>query len=264
LVTARGLSAVLGAISSIKAAFDKPKQPPSSTLVNAITILVQRVFEVAMKESSSMDIKSWLLLTSVVGFTTNPMECYAKLATAVNHIATSLKEKKTSGLSWSDRDKDYIIDLLMPVHDAIENEVGNSTKEGLMRDIKAGLLDSMNQIEAAKNYAMPNEAEIARKQGFADVQKFLASPTETTLELNLSKSGRMAVHRLIDNHMGYDKVRHSSSGFGRDRYLVLTKKDADTPSVTKAKKGTEGKAHGTTCEVEHVQQIYSNVTSSGD
>jgi hypothetical protein len=88
-----------------------------------------------------------------------------------------------------------------------------------MREIKEGLLYSVNQIEAVKNHAMPHESDIAGKQGFADVQRFLASPAETTLKLNLSKAGRMGVHRLIDNQMSWGKVRHSSEGCGRDVYL---------------------------------------------
>jgi len=35
-----------------------------------------------------------------------------------------------------------------------------------MREIKEGLLYSVNQIEAVKNHAMPHESDIARKQGF--------------------------------------------------------------------------------------------------
>jgi len=237
VAAARGRDAVLGAISSIKAVCDK-QTPPSATLANAMTTLFQRVFELAVKDASHsyLDIKSLLLLTSVVGLTTKPMEYYAVLAAAVNLVAANLKEKKTSMLSWSDRGKDYITDLLVPVHDAIENEMGNSTKEELMREIMAGLLESANQTEAAKNYAMPAEAEIARKAGYSDVQRFLLSPTETTLNLNLTKSGRMAVHRLIDYQMSYNKVRHSSVGSGHSRYLVLTKCDAESPSDVRIKK----------------------------
>ena len=113
-------------------------------------------------------------------------------------------------LSWSDKNKDYIVDLLLPVHDAIESEIGSSTKATLMQEIKAGLISSVSEIETVKNHAMPAEAEIARKHRFPQVANFLASSTETTLNLNLSKAGRMAVHRLIDNQMGYGKVKHSS------------------------------------------------------
>ncbi|KAL7497036.1 hypothetical protein ACHAWT_005353 [Skeletonema menzelii] len=231
LTVTKGHNAVLGAIKSIKAECDK-QETPSPALTDAITILVQHVLA-AKPSSNRLDINTLLLLASVVGLATNPTQYYSELATAVNQVAANLKEKKTSMLSWSDRGKDFITDLLVPVHDAVENEC---TKEGLMREIKAGLLESVNEIEVAKDYAMPDEAEIARKAGFSDVHKFLLSPTETTLNLNLSKEGRKAVHRLIDYSLGYGKVSHSSVGSGRSRYLVLKKCDAESPADLKAKK----------------------------
>lgn len=78
---------------------------------------------------------------------------------------------------------------------------------------------------------MPTEADIAGKKGFPDMKKFLLSPTETSLSLNLSKAGRMAVHRLIDYSMGHGKLRHHSEGSGRSRYLVVTKCNAESPEM---------------------------------
>ena len=231
LIATKGNNAVLGAIKSIKAECDK-QGSPSPALTDAITILVPRAF-VAKAGYNHLDIKTLLLLASVVCLTTNPTQYYSELVTAVNQVAANLKEKKTSMLSWSDRGKDYITDLLVPVLDAIEDEC---TKEGLMKEIKAGLLESVNESEVAKNYAMPNEAEIARKAGFRDVHKFLLSPTETTISLNLTKSGRKDVHRLIDYQIGYGKISHSSRGSGHGRYLVLQKCDAESPADVKAKK----------------------------
>eukprot|EP00574_Skeletonema_japonicum_P006003 CAMPEP_0201717148 /NCGR_PEP_ID=MMETSP0593-20130828/2943_1 /ASSEMBLY_ACC=CAM_ASM_000672 /TAXON_ID=267983 /ORGANISM="Skeletonema japonicum, Strain CCMP2506" /LENGTH=462 /DNA_ID=CAMNT_0048207117 /DNA_START=10 /DNA_END=1398 /DNA_ORIENTATION=- len=237
LTAARGQS-VLGAISSIKTVWDKQKLL-SPALTTSLTILVHRVFELILKDSfssySRLEIKSLPLLTSVVGLTTNPTQCYSELATVVNHVAVHLKEEKTTLLSWMDREKDYIIDLLVPVHDAIESEAGNSTKEGLMREIKSGLLDSVNQIVVVKNYSMPKEAAIARRSGYGDIHQFLLSPTETTLNLNLTKKGRMDVHRLIDNNF-CAAVSHTSRGSGHQRILVLTKRNAESPSDLKAKK----------------------------
>lgn len=239
-LTAAHGQVVIGAISSIKAVWDMQKIL-SPTLTEALTTLVQRAFELILKDSfsgssySGLEIKSLVLLTSVAGLTTDPAQYYAELATVVNHVAVHLKEEKSSLLSYRDKGKDYITDLLVPVHDAIESELGNSTKDGLMKEIKYGLLDSVNEIEVEKNYAMPKEAEIARRAGYRDIHQFLLSPTETTLNLNLTKKGRMDVHRLIDNNF-YSKVDHSSRGFGHQRYLVLTKRNAESSSELKAKK----------------------------
>jgi hypothetical protein len=56
----------------------------------------------------------------------------------------------------------------VPVHNTIGNEIGNwqQYQRGFMREIKEGLLYSVNQIEAVKSHAMPHESDIARKQGF--------------------------------------------------------------------------------------------------
>ncbi len=239
-LTAAHGQVVIGAISSIKAVWDMQKIL-SPTLTEALTTLVQRAFELILKDSfsgssySGLEIKSLVLLTSVAGLTTDPAQYYAELATVVNHVAVHLKEEKSSLLSYRDKGKDYITDLLVPVHDAIESELGNSIKDGLMKEIKYGLLDSVNEIEVEKNYAMPKEAEIARRAGYRDIHQFLLSPTETTLNLNLTKKGRMDVHRLIDNNF-YSKVDHSSRGFGHQRYLLLTKRNAESSSELKAKK----------------------------
>jgi type II secretory pathway component PulJ len=215
----RSLCAVLGTIQSIQAACKKQQvqvSPPA--LVSAITTLIQRVFDTVVKDSSSsytttdkLGVKSWPLIASAMNLTENlGQEYYDLLSNAVMELAKNMKEKNNSKLSWSDKNKDYVVDLLLPVHDAIESEIGSSIKAAFMQEIKAGLISSVSEIETVKNYAMPAEAEIARKQRFPQVANFLASSTETTLNLNLSKAGRMAVHRLIDNQMGYGKVRHSS------------------------------------------------------
>lgn len=240
----RSLCAVLGAIQSIQAACKKHQvQVSPPVLVSAITTLVQRVFDTVVKDSFSthttdkLGVKSWPLIASAMNLTENlGQEYYDMLSNAVKELVKNMKEKNNSKLSWKDENKDCIVDLLLPVHDAIESENGSSIKAALMQEIKAGLISSVSEIETVKNYAMPAEAEIARKQRFPQVANFLASSTETTLNLNLSKAGRMAVHRLIDNQMGYGKVRHSSVGSGHGRYLVLTKECADTPSTLKAKK----------------------------
>lgn len=92
MVTALELSALLGSISSMKAVCGKQNQTPSSNLVNANNIIVQRVFEVALKDSSSsMDIKSWLLLNLRCGL---HYESHGILLSVSNSRQTNCYESK--------------------------------------------------------------------------------------------------------------------------------------------------------------------------
>lgn len=81
----------------------------------------------------------------------------------------------------------------------------------------------------APSCAMPEEAAAVGLRGDPRLHEFLLSPTQTEITLNLSKAGRMAVHRLID---GLDwrmsqKLSHESSGYGHGRALVVRKRHVD-------------------------------------
>jgi hypothetical protein len=108
------------------------------------------------------------------------------------------------------QDKCPIIDLLHPTWEALGEHLVTA-KGTLKTAINSGLLESLSEAKkTAPDYPMPEEARIAQANGFSDLAKFLLDPLETTMNLELSKNGRMAVHRLIDNKMGYGKLYHQS------------------------------------------------------
>ena len=127
-----------------------------------------------------------------------------------------------------------ILDLLHPTYEAMRSNNdprATLTKTALKRLLLDALEVSTNTPSVHVDNRMPVEAAIAAKGGFKNIEKFLLSKTETILNLNLSKNGRMQVHRLIDNSMRYGVLKHQSGGTGRDRVLVIEKTIGPSPET---------------------------------
>ena len=79
---------------------------------------------------------------------------------------------------------------------------------------------------------MPEDADIAQKAGSPCLAAFLRSSVDRSQRFNLCKARRMQLHRIIDNRIpnSYSKLKHESEGYGRDRVLVITKRQFDDPS----------------------------------
>lgn len=144
--------------------------------------------------------------------------------------ADLMRLEKTSSYSYR-LPKCPIIELLYPTWNVMRQQPNlvNSTKTSLVANaLKSAINESINAVDAPPNYSMPEEAAIAKRFNCPELERILLSPTETSVNLYLTKDGRMQVHRLIDNHIGYGKLSHESQGSGRDRYLVVRKKSAPT------------------------------------
>lgn len=220
----------VGAIRSIIAAH---KQQSSFTLAKALRVMYLKILSSGGRKS--IDYKVWPLVASAMNIGTtdvqDPDTCTKEYGMFSSAVLEKFEEMKGNdpnrwGSYRASEDKCPIIELLVPVHDATEHEGGNAVKTKLMEVMKEALLTSVSEVEKPANYAMPTEAAIAGKQGHPEIKKFLLSPNETSLSLNLSKNGRMGVHRLIDNQIGYGKLSHQSEGYGRERYLVIRRRYA--------------------------------------
>jgi len=233
-------SPLRGALKSLLAV-----QQPSSTHVKAFRQLYLPLLECTVK---STDHNTWPIVVSAMAIGTNELQdvdmCakeYSLLLPAVLKVAELMKKQKPiqCGRYCALKDKCPIIDLLVPTYNAIEHEGGSIMKANLREIIKKTLLESINEVQATLDHSMPTEAAIASKIKFQgkipNLQQFLLSPTETSLRLDLSKSGRMAVHRLIDNDMGYGKLTHESEGSGCRRCLVIRKVNDEPPEMIKKK-----------------------------
>mmetsp|Transcript_7627 Transcript_7627/g.16741 ORF Transcript_7627/g.16741 Transcript_7627/m.16741 type:complete len:403 (+) Transcript_7627:134-1342(+) len=234
-------SLLLGALKSLLAV-----EQPSSIHAKTLRILYIPLLQGEVKPT---DRKTWPVIASAMthGVSALPADLvdadsrskeYELLYDTVLQNAKLMKEDSPllCGNYNSYRDNCPIIDLLHPTYEAITHESGNAIKAKLKAVIKEGLTESINEVQSVPDHSMPTEAEIAGKNGFPDIQRFLLSPTETSIRLNLTKSGRMEVHRLIDNKMcSYGKLRHCSKGTGRDRCLVVTKSCAEPPEMIKTK-----------------------------
>mmetsp|Transcript_28524 Transcript_28524/g.60785 ORF Transcript_28524/g.60785 Transcript_28524/m.60785 type:complete len:458 (-) Transcript_28524:185-1558(-) len=167
---------------------------------------------------------------------------YILLSNSVLEMVDKMK-KNEYGSYHSNADKDPIIDLLLPTYNAIDREGGGSVEAKLLEIMKKTLLESINEVQPIVDCAMPMEAAIADKKANltkalkGELMSFLLSSTETKLKMNLSKGGRMEVHRLMDDHMKYDtKLKHESEGYGSDRCLVIRKTNAESPEMVQEKK----------------------------
>jgi len=225
----------------------KEQQQPSVDLIKALRELYLPLLRGAEKIN---DCKIWPLVASAINFASNDQtggfdaiicaEDYMLLSERVFVAAKEMKEANpVSYVRYNASEGNCpIIDVLLPAYKAITGgDIGSAAKANLLQVIKTYLLESISEpIEGPVTHAMPEEAEIAGKNGFPDVQSFLLSPSETTLRLNLSKAGRMSVHRLIDYKMGYGKLDHSSEGSGRGRVLVLRKTTGEQLEIMNKKK----------------------------
>ena len=236
-----GVSSVTGAIHSIMDAYT---EQPSPTLAKAIRILYLNLLE---KTTVNEPTTTWPLVADAMNIGVNELHDEKLISIEYNllsdHIFRAVVEMKRKNDTMKSgryyrpsEDKDPVSDLLLPTYNAIGNEVGGTTKAKLLTLMKNELIVSVNEVETAPTFAMPEEAAIAVKKGFPELQRFLLSPTETSLSLNLSKAGRMSVHRLIDYSMPNGKLDHHSEGSGRARYLVITKCNAEPPEMIQKRK----------------------------
>ncbi len=138
-----------------------------------------------------------------------------------------MKQDNQKGEAWTEhKDKCFILDLLVPTCEKLPDT--HPSKAFVEAAIKHALQESLGSAAAPVNYSMPAEAAIATQNGFPDIASFLMSPTATEMPLNLTKAGRMGVHRLIDNQMSYGKLKHVNEGSGRNRVLIIRKGSAPT------------------------------------
>ena len=159
---------------------------------------------------SNTDIKTWPLVASAMNIGVTELndgreeliaEEYATLTKTIVKVSDETKRNSSSQAEYArwrgiSDNKDVITNLLLLTYNAIEHDTGTTAKTELFELIKNEAVASVNEVKETQSYVMPTEADIAGKKGFPDMKQFLLSPTETSLSLNLSKAGRMAVHRI--------------------------------------------------------------------
>jgi hypothetical protein len=97
------------------------------------------------------------------------------------------------------------------------------------RVLETELFERLAQLAAkdsefiTPSYALPDEAERVGKSDIK-LRDFLLSPTETLMPFDYGQIRRAKLHALIDSIDSYPrKLSHQSSGYGRDRAIVVAK-----------------------------------------
>lgn len=157
---------------------------------------------------------------------------------AMNRANASSKSSPETCLNTekTNEDKCPLLHILYPSWDVMRSVESGCTSNfaaraatALEAALRMHLQTSLSSPPAlVPSYAMPEEAAVAARRGSPDLAKFLHSQ-ETSVRMNLTKSGRMFVHRIIDNDIpsGFSKLKHTSEGSGRARVLVVTKQCAE-------------------------------------
>jgi hypothetical protein len=189
-------------------------------------------------------LETWPLIALVISDFDVPT-MLPKMLDAAKHVKESSKNPFKYGKYVPKSDRCPVLDLMQPVYKILlerfqgegsNNSVADSAIKGLANAIRSELTESIDKVEPVRDYSLPKEAEIAVKHGYENLLRdFLLSPTESRLELNPSNNGRMSVHRLIESYMSEGKIEHQSEGAGRDRVLVLTKRNAIPKAVREVK-----------------------------
>lgn len=187
---------------------------PSPTHLQALKILCATVLKDPAKSPHSV----WPLLVAAMRVVAVDNELFCSGLCAK---IKQMKEQTFYGSYDVKLDACPILHLLSPMSQIAGAEhhfAGLFVLEKLREELNESI---KNAEPTTTDYSMPTEASIAKV--FPVIQQFLLSSTETEIVLNLTKNGRMAVHRMIDNQIGRGKLSHSSAGSGRARLLVIRK-----------------------------------------